>query len=428
MRHRFQFSLGLLILIGLHPTAWGADIFLESRRLGHEKIPVAVLPFSGSAGEAVQLAETILRADLARSGWFEVVRLRGGIDPLDAAKTAGAMAVVSATVTREAGRMELLGLANETGAEEPVVNVKLGGEVQGDREAARQTARGIAHRFADKLVSHFTGETGVAQTRLVYVSDQTGQKELYVIDYDGENEQRLTGEKSIVLSPHWSSDATKIAYTSYRAGNPAVYLLDMNTGQRKSFLSYKGLTFPPVWSLLGERIAFASSQHGDSEIYTLRPDGTDLRRLTGQSANDLSPTWSVGGRQIAFTSDRGGKPQIYVMEADGSNLHRLTFTGDYNTSPSWSPKGDRIAYVCRNPEKRLNICVVGIDGQRLVQITEDGPYDNESPSWSPNGQEIAFSSNRMGKSQIFSIRQDGTGLTRLTKNASNNTSPAWSPR
>lgn len=420
--------LFILILYRLHSTAWGADIFLESRRLGHEKIPVAVLPFSGTAGEAVSLAETTLRADLARSGWFEVVRLRGGIDPLDAAKAAGAMAVVSATVAREAGKLELFGVANEIGAEEPVVNVKLGGEVEGNTESARQAARGIAHRFADRLVSHFTGEAGIAQTRLVYVSDATGQKELYVMEYDGENEQRLTGDKSILLSPHWSNDATKIAYTSYRSGNPVVYLLDMNTGQRKSFLSYKGLTFPPVWPLFGERIAFASSQHGDSEIYTLRPDGTDLKRLTVEKANDLSPTWSVGGRQIAFTSDRGGKPQIYVMDADGSNLHRLTFVGDYNTSPSWSPKGDRIAYVCRNTEKRLNICVVGVDGQRPVQITEDGPYDNESPSWSPNGQEIAFSSNRTGKSQIFSIRQDGTGLTRLTKNDANNTSPAWSPR
>jgi TolB protein len=420
--------LSLFVFYRLHSTASGADIFLESRRLGHEKIPVAVLPFSGTDGETISLAETTLRADLSRSGWFEVVRLRGGIDPLDAAKAAGAMAVISATVSRDAGRIELLGVAFETGAEEPEVNVKLGGEVQGDRESVRQTARGIAHRFADKLVAHFTGEAGVAQTRLVFVSDSTGQKELYVIDYDGENEQRLTGEQSIILSPHWSSDATKIAYTSYRSGNPAVYLLDMNTGQRKSFLSYKGLTFPPVWPLRGERIAFASSQDGNSEIYTLRPEGTDLKRLTTEKANDLSPTWSVGGRQIAFTSDRGGHPQIYVMEADGSNLHRLTFTGDYNTSPAWSPKGDRITYVCRNPEKRLNICLIGIDGQRPVQITEEGPYDNESPAWSPNGQEIAFSSNRIGKSQIFSIRLDGTGLTRLTKNDSNNTSPAWSPR
>jgi len=417
--------LGMLVAWLGWSTAHAADVYLESRRLGFEKIPVVVLPFSGSAGqEQARLVETILQADLARSHLFEIVDLQKTFPPDTppgrVASLSGALVAVSALLSADGEKRVLSGFAHEAAQAEPAVGVKLSGDAQSIRQ--------IAHRFADKLVSHFTGEPGVAQTKIAYVSDQTGKKEVYMMDYDGANETRLTGDRSIVVSPRWSHDAEALTYTSYRSGNPDVYLLNMNTAQRKVLIAYPGINLSPSWLPSGEQMVFSSTKTGDAEIYTMRPDGGGLKRLTFSDANDLSPSWAPSGRQIAFTSDRGGSPQIYVMDADGSNVRRLTFSGVYNTSPAWSPKGDRVAYACRNDEKRLKICLIDAAGQGMAQITDNGSYDDESPSWAPSGQDIVFASNRMGKGQIFSIHADGTSLIRLTASDANHTAPAWSPR
>ena len=418
----FLFGIGLCLMTGGAP-AQAADVYLESQRQGHAQIPVAVLRFTGSAGgESVALAEATFRSDLSRSGFFDLVDVyrRAGDTDLQAAEKSGAMVTASAVVDVKGSAVTLTGRAWEIGREAPVVEVKFTGDAA--------SVRRMSHRLADKLVTWFTGEPGIAQTQIVYVSDATGHKEVYVMDYDGGNETRLTSDRSIVLSPHWSHDGGRIAYTSYRSGNPDAYLLEMNTGARKSLLSAAGINYPPVWTPTGERLAFASTRAGDAEIYTMPTHGGSVTRLTFNEANDLSPVWSALGKQIAFTSDRGGSPQIYLMEADGANVHRLTFTGDYNTSPAWSPKGNRIAYACRNGEKRMKICIVGIDGQGRVQITEDGPHDDESPSWAPSGADIVFTSNRTGKRQLFAIRADGTQMIRLTTGNAHHTAPAWSPK
>lgn len=432
MRRRVLLVVFIALLTG-RASSDAADVFLETSRSGFEKIPLMVLPFQGTAenGEQVLVAETVLQSDLARSQFFHVIESgkielsltpNGAPDSAMIAKAAkmGIQALAWAKLYPRGDEWVLESYAYETAKGEQTVGVKIIGD--------KKTFRAMVHRFSDKLVLQFTGEKGIAQTKVAYVSDLSGKKEVYIMDYDGANEMRVTGDRNIVLSPRWSFDADQIMYTSYRDGNPDIYFLALRSGQRKKMVSFPGLNFSPAWSPKGDRVAFATTKDGNAEIYSIRPDGTDLKRLTFNGADDLSPTWSPTGKQIAFTSDRGGGPQIYVMDADGSNVQRLTFTGEYNTSPVWSPKGDWIAYTCRNDEKRLKICADRVDGQESVRITESGPWDDESPSWALNGRDLIFTSNRTGKNQIFSIHTEGTGLIRLTSNTANNTSPSWSPR
>ncbi|HEY5599328.1 MAG TPA: hypothetical protein VIK48_01445, partial [Candidatus Manganitrophaceae bacterium] len=358
----------ILTAPGWEASSDAADVFLGTSRSGFEKISIAVLPFQGGteSAERILLAETVLQSDLARSQVFKVVEpskinLSGMIGPpppqaVIKASAAGVQAVAWAKLYPRGEEWILESYAYETGKGEQVVGVKIVGDAK--------SIRAMAHRFSDKLVSYFTGETGIAQTKIAYVSDLTGKKEVYLMDYDGANVMRVTGDQSIVISPRWSFDAGQIGYTSYREGNPDIYFLDLGTGKRRKAVSFPGLNFSASWSPAGDRVAFTTTKDGDAEIYVMRPDGSDLKRLTFNAADDLSPVWSPTGKQIAFTSDRGGSPQIYIMDADGSNVHRLTFSGDYNTSPAWSPKGDWIAYACRDDEKRLKICADRADGEQ----------------------------------------------------------------
>jgi len=425
-----------LVFVGLFFSASvvnAAEVFMEMERSGFRKIPLVIMPFGGAPEhkEEMTIVENVLRSDLKRSHVFELletsdvgissdkVEAPGSAVMVKAAK-AGVLALVWAKLETQDTGWVLESHAFETAKGDQVVGVKIFG--------GKKKLRDLAHRFSDKLTLHFTGEKGVAQTKLTYISDLSGNKEVYVMDYDGANKVRFTRDRSIAISPRWSHDATKISYTSYRKGNPDLYVIDLKRGERKEIASFPGLNFSPSWSPLGGQLAFATTKDGNAEIYLVNVDGTGLKRLTFNSSDDLSPSWSPSGKQIAFTSDRGGGPQIYIMDADGSNVHRLTFDGNYNTSPAWSPKGDWIAYACRNEERRLKICADRSDGSQSIAITESGRWDDESPSWALNGRELVFTSNRFGKNQILSIHLDGTHLRRLTSNPANNTSPSWSLR
>ena len=147
-----------------------------------------------------------------------------------------------------------------------------------------ETFRRMVHSFADEIVSRYTGEKGIARTRIAFVSDKTRNKELYVMDYDGQNPLKVSADHSICLSPAWSPDGKMLAYVSYRDRNPDLYGLNMETGKRWKISGNEGLNISPAWSPNGKRLAVALSKDGAAEIYTHGPErpgsgAADLRRL-----------------------------------------------------------------------------------------------------------------------------------------------------
>jgi TolB protein len=282
----------------------------------------------------------------------------------------------------------------------------------------------IVHRFADDIVFNLTGEKGVAQTRIAFVSSVSRTaKEIFVMDYDGASPTAITGNQTINISPRWSPDGRLIAYTSYRNGNPDLFVLNFDSGRRDVVSSQQGLNATPGWSPDGQWLAFAMRSGGGTNLHLLPKGGGTPRPLTTGPSIAVSPSFSPNGRQIAFNSDRGGNPQVYVMDVDGTNMRRVTFQGNYNASPRWSPRGEKIAFMCRLAGNQ--ICLINPDGSGLQQLTSQGA--NEDPTWSPDGRHLVFTSTRMGPRDIFSMHADGTEQRRLTSNGRDNYLPDWSP-
>jgi TolB protein len=295
--------------------------------------------------------------------------------------------------------------------------------------------RRYAHRIADEI--HETRALkGVAQTRLTFNSDRSGErmagtvesrgvKEIFISDYDGEGQQQITTNRSLNITSVWSPDGRSIAYTSYRRGQPNIFIANIFEGTSLELTKDADQNWTPAWSPDGTRIAFSSTRHGNSEIYIANRDGTNVRRLTNHPANDITPTWSPSGTQIAFTSSRRGEPQIYVMDTDGLNLVQIT-SESYADRPTWSPAPyNSIAYSARTGPGN-DIKVINMATRVVTQLTF-GEGTNESPSFAPNGRHLAFVSSRAGRYQIFTMAQDGSDLRQLTRTG-NNYQPDWSKR
>jgi len=285
--------------------------------------------------------------------------------------------------------------------------------------------RYFAHAFADEILLVVTGEKGCFTTHIAYVSSQSGNKEIAIMDWDGHNQMLLTRNGSINLNPDFSPDGRELIFTSYKRRNPDLYKRSLSSTIEVPVSNRKGLNITGTWSPDGSRIALALSKDGNSEIYTLARDGSHPTRLTVNPAIEVSPVWSPDGSRIAFVSDRLGKPQIFIMNADGSNVRRLTTAGSYNVNPHWSPKGDKIAYA-RMQGGGFQIYTINTDGTGDTQLTTVG--SSENPAWSPDGRFITFSSKRGGVEAIYVMRSDGSGQTRVSQSKGSATQPAWSGR
>jgi TolB protein len=291
-----------------------------------------------------------------------------------------------------------------------------------------------AHTVADEI--HETrGLHGVARTKLTFDSDRDGEriagtiqnrtvKEIYISDYDGENQRRITVGKSLNITATWSPDGRSIAYTSYRKVLPNILISNIYQGTLEELTKDgSGSNFTPSWSPDGTRVCFSSNRDGNMELYVANRDGSNVRRLTNHPSSDITPTWSPSGTQIAFTSDRTGTPQIYIIGADGLGLQKLT-SEPYADRPTWSPAPyNEIAYTARTgPGNDIKVMILAT---REVRQLTFGEGTNESPSWAPNGRHMAFTSTRSGKTQIFVMARDGKNLKQVTK-AGNNYQPDWS--
>ena len=247
--------------------------------------------------------------------------------------------------------------------------------------------------------------------------DETNHQ-IYVMDPDGSHVQPLTEQPPGTISYNafaaWSPDRQKIAFNSTRDsnsssptrtpnGNFEIYVMDADGSNVQRLTRHRGLDGYPVWSPDGNQIAFVRDTDPpvtgplypprSQSIYVMDSDGSNVQRLTEFETGGYT-SWSPDGEQIAFEGNFDGIWEIYVMDSDGSNVQRITHTpvrdaGSF--APEWSPDGQKIVFDS-NRDGNFEVYVIDADGSNVQRLTHNDKADAR-PAWSPDGQRIVFHAN-----------------------------------
>jgi TolB protein len=439
----FPFLLMILATLAALPAA-AQDWVHTGSNLGNERIRIAAADFKPVGTDpqtpALKAAfDATLYDDLGNAGIFDLVSKSmapqaapGSPQEINLAQWSAAPAnaamVAFGALSATNGRLVVYGWLDDT---RNTVNPQVLGK-QYNEEASQDMARTVAHRFADEIILRLGGGiNGIAETKIYFVSSRSGTKEIWEMDYDGQNQHAVTHLGTISLSPRISPDNSRIAFASLGHNGWDIRTYSLELGRLVSFPAGTagGSNQSPAWSGDGTKIAFSSSRSGDSEIWVADASGGNLRSVTSIRGPNIAPTWNPRtNAQIAWASGRTGEPQIYTMDQDGANMQRLTDSG-YAVSPSWSPNGQFLTFAWDRkygpgaPGGR-DIYVMDIASKRWLQLTHDAGI-NDYPSWAPDNRHIVFERAVGGRSQIWSMLSDGTGQHQLTETGSN-FMPNWS--
>jgi TolB protein len=439
----FPYLLIVLAALAAIP-ATAQDWIRTGSNLGNERIRLAAADFKPGSNDpqtpALKAAfDATLFNDLTNAGIFDLVSksmappaMPGSPKEIDMAQWSAAPAnatmVAFGALSSANGRLTVSGWLFDT---RNTMNPQVLGK-QYNEVASPDMARTIAHRFADEIILRLGGGiNGIAETKIYFVSSRSGTKEIWAMDYDGQNQYAITHLGAISLSPRVSPDNTRIAFASLGRDGWAIRLYSLELFRLVNFSAGTagGSNQSPAWSGDGTRIAFSSSRSGDPEIWVADASGANLHRLTNFAGPDVAPTWNPRtNAQLAWVSGRTGLPQIYTMDQDGANVQRLT-DGGYAISPSWSPNGQFLTFSWNRKygpgaPGGQDIYVMDIASKRWLQLTHDAG-SNDFPSWAPDGRHIVFERAINGHSQIWTMLADGTEQHQLTQTG-NNFMPNWS--
>lgn len=374
---------------------------------GADRVNVGIEPFSGDAAAAQQIS-SVIASDLVRSDWFNYVApqnaefiVRGSVSG----------ATLNGSVYRRGSPAALL---------------------QKTCSGDGSNLRAVAHQMADEIVRQIVQKPGIAQTKIAFIANGSGSKELYVMDYDGANVRKLTSDRSLAVRPRFGPNRRTLVFTSYRSGWPDIYLImDLAAPSARRVAAFPGLNTGGTISPDGNKLAMILSKDANPELYVMHLTGGGLTRLSRTKQAEASPCWSPDGSQICFVSDRTGQPQLFVTPAGGGGERRITF-GGYKTEPDWAPwtMDASVPDICFTVRagRQFQIGVMNSRGGEERYLTADGA-DNEDPCWAPDGRHIVFSKSSNHRKSLYILDAFTGRAIEVNPNLrvlGDCTTPAWS--
>lgn len=289
-------------------------------------------------------------------------------------------------------------------------------------------AKKVAMEFAADIITQFGGKS-LMGTRIYFVSDRSGSKEIWSMNFDGSEQKPVTGYNSISSFPAIAQDGSKVAFTTWKDGTPQIYIHSLESGRRLTFYNQRAsMNASAEFTPDAKSLLFSSTAGGGSaQIYMTDVNGGNVRRISTNRSIEVEPRVNPKtGQELVFVSGRLGHPQIFKMNLEGADTVQLTPGDGEAVNPAWHPDGQKIAFAWTHGFDigNFNIFIMDVATKQFAQLTH-GVGRNENPSWAPDGMHLVFASKRGNKTQIYSMLADGTQIRQLTTGG-NNDKPVWS--
>jgi Tol biopolymer transport system component/tRNA A-37 threonylcarbamoyl transferase component Bud32 len=172
-------------------------------------------------------------------------------------------------------------------------------------------------------------------------------------------------------APQISADGKRIAFVSQRSGNNEIWVCEKDGSRPIQLTSMGSYVGSPRWAPDGQRIAFDVFMDGQSDIYVISAEGGAPRRLTFEKSNESRPSWSRDGQWIYFGSNRTGTNQIWKIPAAGGAAVQVTKKGGHEAHESFD--GKFLYYAKRNLSPPIpGIFRLSVNGGEEVPVLDRG--------------------------------------------------------
>jgi TolB protein len=284
----------------------------------------------------------------------------------------------------------------------------------------------VAREFAADILQQF-GQKSLAGSKIYFVSDRTGNKEIWSMEYDGSNQQQMTNYKTISKQPVVSADGRMFAFDTLVKDTWQIMVHSTETKKKLPFYNPVSSTIEtPEFTPDGKHMLYSASLNGYVNICISDSNGGGMTQLTRVKSQEVSPKVNPkNGRDVLFISGRSGVEQLWRMNIDGSDVERITNGDGYVANPSWNPNGQLIAFAwTRGLEPgSYNIFIMDMADKKPNQLTSNSGK-NENPWWAPDGAHLVYQSTHGRSTQVYTMLADGTHSQQLTTQG-NNTQPVW---
>ena len=251
-----------------------------------------------------------------------------------------------------------------------------------------------------------------ALTRIAFVSNRTGNEDIFSMNLDGSEPIQLTDYTGRDMYPAISPDGKKIAYSSDIGGSWQIVVMNWDGSGKTQITTNPERNGYPTWSFDGRYIFFEMFIDGNWEIYRMDSDGSNMKRLTFNNVDDWHPSAHPYQYKVLYESGTFGHEEIYIIDHNGENNKNISNSDIRNRVPKMSIDGKKIVFMGYEGNN-ADIFTIDSNGGNLQKLTNH-PESAGLPAFSPDNKYIVYNAKINGNDEIFIMNIDGSNPIQLT--------------